>query len=190
MNFQPAPPQLLTITPEKSRTNAISILQPNGTSTKLYTCKASLSKTKLEICYADGRPIAKVEFHTFSTRFDIELHGNKFSMPTKSLLSTSHYFTDPALGELHWNENKMSQGLRLLDNRDQVVAQYIRELKDVPGIKQTSWMSQLVGKQPIGGFEVFVPTQDWRLLDMIVVTGCAAVHYRLTNDKAVTKMIT
>jgi hypothetical protein len=158
---------------------ALSQKTPEGGTQTLYTINQDFLEENMEIRYGrdhvlgeqpkSSPPIGSIKFRFISSKMHLILHGRAFEMKRRSPMG-GHFFQYPTrdrVEEMQWKSSTfMGSDLKLLDCRGRTIACTKRKR----------------GGESIG-FHIVQEINDGLLMDLIVVTGVAAVEYRRQSDQ-------
>ncbi|KAG6991101.1 hypothetical protein G7Y79_00057g090830 [Physcia stellaris] len=112
-----------------------------------------------------GTKIADIDFHSFSSRITILLHGTPLELHRKNLFSRSRVFESASgLGTLVWKVERWTRGMSLVDGLGRIVA---RLQGHFLAMRKQAVLEVMVGK---GGGE------EGRVVDEVVVSALAMVE--------------
>lgn len=162
---------------------ALSQKTADGSKAVLYAIDQDTLQENMEIRYGKDHPagpqpkssppIGLVKFRFISSKMELTLHGGEFYMKRKTPIG-GHFFQYPGLnhlGEMQWKSSTfMGSGLKLVDRQGRTIACTKKEL------------GGLLGGGPCA-FHIFDRIDDGLFMDIIAVTGLAAIEYRRQADE-------
>lgn len=160
-----------------------------GSHVPMFSITQKSSQSKMEIRRVDpslalpnqppSEPMARARFHFTTSKMELNLHGVDFNMKRRSLTG-GHFFSyrrsdGYAYPEMQWKSSSfLGSGLVLVDSKGRTVASTQKKKAGLLGGG---------GDGLPGGIHVMDRIDDWVLMDLISVTGLAAVEYRRQSDK-------
>ncbi|KXH35704.1 hypothetical protein CSIM01_05098 [Colletotrichum simmondsii] len=151
-----------------------------GSTTPFYVLHSNKENKTVAVLHADpraqasGEALGTAKYHSLSSKIDVILRGVPIKMKTNTMGNT-HRFDHHGLS-YSWGVSNLSMSMNTM------------YLKDAGGNLLATWkrypegrLSGMIG-QSAPTFEVYIPPQSIDM-DMVIVTGSAAVEYWLKYKK-------